>query len=367
MKPQDEFAVIVAGVVTASSFQLIGPTGAVVAELGDATVPALGGTGSAFVMHHLDGISTDSALTWTTTPPATAGVQAVALLGPTRTAAGVGGARTGGYVAISESAAAQALELSPGSAYGGLVGETAAGFLQLSGGTSSPDQASAYLSAKGNAATNRSLTINSSNAALEHDTLATVSATGSSELVLVPNVATLRANVTAAVRGDTESIIRVGTTGPYVQVTAGDVFMGGTRLKMNNRDVYSNLGTSTFILPASASLGFISFLMVGPTFTGVNAGDQFTITATIRVLCGNPLGAFIAQPQVIGGGGGIIAQRIVATQWPINHDAPITGTWSFTATGAGAVRFTIVGGQTGGLWTMVAPDTWMTVTYHALQ
>ena len=94
MKPQDEFAVIVAGVVTASTFQLLNSAGVVVAELGTSSIAGVGA--AALTMNHTDALTTNSALAWTTSPPATPGIESVALQGPTRVAAGVGGARTGG-------------------------------------------------------------------------------------------------------------------------------------------------------------------------------------------------------------------------------------------------------------------------------
>lgn len=190
MKPQDEFAVIVAGVVTASTFQLLNSAGVVVAELGTSSIAGVGA--AALTMNHTDALTTNSALAWTTSPPATPGIESVALQGPTRVAAGVGGARTGGSVAMYLGAADQSLELSPGSAYGGLVGETAAGFLQLAGTTSSPDGATAYLSARGNAFTNRSLTINSSRADLEHDADASISSGSNAHVSVQGNNVNLR-------------------------------------------------------------------------------------------------------------------------------------------------------------------------------
>lgn len=83
MKPQDEFAVIVAGIVQAGTFQLVNSGGAIVAELAPATVTIAGVVydGAQLQLRHLDGLVTvDSALKWSQS--AAAGTEAVELSGP---------------------------------------------------------------------------------------------------------------------------------------------------------------------------------------------------------------------------------------------------------------------------------------------
>ena len=78
MKPSDEFAVIVAGVVSANTFQLLNAAGAVVAELGSTTIGV--SPAAALFMRHLDATVVDSSLAWTQS--AFAGFQSVQITGP---------------------------------------------------------------------------------------------------------------------------------------------------------------------------------------------------------------------------------------------------------------------------------------------
>ncbi len=79
MQPRNEFAVIVAGVVTANTFQLIDASGDIVAELGFGTTPA-GQPLSRFLFRHLDAAMTDSYLYWTQDNGS--GEEEVGLIGP---------------------------------------------------------------------------------------------------------------------------------------------------------------------------------------------------------------------------------------------------------------------------------------------
>ncbi len=140
------------------------------------------------------------------------------------------------------------------------------------------------------------------------------------------------------------------------------------RVTLNGKSTFLPLSIQQYNLPGSVTLGFRSFLMNGiaPVFNGV-VGDKYIITANCRVVCVVAGGAFIAEVEGFGGGAGLFAQRIIATQWAVNHDASLSATWTFTQTIAGPITWVIVGGQTGGSWTLVAPDSWFTVTHYGIR
>jgi hypothetical protein len=120
-------------------------------------------------------------------------------------------------------------------------------------------------------------------------------------------------------------------------------------------------------LPASISLGYRSALIGTIATVAGLVGDIYTITATCRVLCNVAGGAFIFESRGVGGGAGISLQRGVATQWAVGHDATLSAVWSFTQTIDGAISWDIVGGETGGDWILVAPDSWFTVTHYGIR
>lgn len=82
MKPSDEFATIVAGVVSANTFQLLNSSGGIIAELG--TSIAVGSNYNALRLIHLDSTvgMVDSELAWSRVPPAAVGSPVLLLIGP---------------------------------------------------------------------------------------------------------------------------------------------------------------------------------------------------------------------------------------------------------------------------------------------
>jgi len=82
VKPSDEFATIVAGVVSANTFQLLNSSGGVIAELG--TSVAIGSDYNALRLIHLDTTPgmVDSELAWSRVPPASNGSPVTVLVGP---------------------------------------------------------------------------------------------------------------------------------------------------------------------------------------------------------------------------------------------------------------------------------------------
>ena len=120
-------------------------------------------------------------------------------------------------------------------------------------------------------------------------------------------------------------------------------------------------------LAANIAPGFRAFVGPGIVLNNVNDGDLLDLTANYRILCTVAAGAMIGELQVFGPGGNVVLpQRVIATQWAVNHDASLSGQWSYTAAlGAGAYTVAMVGGLTGGGWVFVAPDTWMTAKHYA--
>jgi hypothetical protein len=82
MQPRDEFAIIVAGIVQAGTFQLVNSAGVVIAELAPYTDPQYPtNPAAALALRHLDGAGiADSGLAWTQAPPN--GAHATRLYGP---------------------------------------------------------------------------------------------------------------------------------------------------------------------------------------------------------------------------------------------------------------------------------------------
>lgn len=158
---------------------------------------------------------------------------------------------------------------------------------------------------------------------------------------------------------------------PSVQVVPPNVNLNPAsngRVTLNGRPTYQLLSVQQYNAPANVTVGYRSFLMNGitPPNAGI-VGDVYEICAVTRVLCVVAGGAFLAEYQGFGGGAGISAQRIVATQWAANHDATLSATWAFEQTVAGAITWTIVGGNTAGVWTMVAPDSWFIVRHYGIR
>lgn len=185
-------------------------------------------------------------------------------------------------------------------------------------------------------------------------------------------------SITGSIGGDrrltldsSQAIMRVGASGGFVQAAPNHVGVGPTssgRLFLNARTAYLPTSIQQYDMPASISPGYAAFIMNGIAWDGVD-GDVVEITATLRILYSGGGAAFIAHPQIFGPGGNtILPERLVATQWPVFHDAPISGTWRYTlALGTGAYAATIIGGQTGGTYTVVAPDTWMGLTNYGIR
>jgi hypothetical protein len=353
VKPSDEFATIVAGTISANTFQLLDAAGEVVAELGTepAFVDFVGG--ASLDMRHLDATITDSALAWTQNNP-DGSTQQVVLKGPTlttvtdaptllleRTGAGVSRARIRSGRPVASPAPVASVDT-----FTDTAGNATVQVLATAGGFVDAD---INLQATGNA--------------------------GQSALLLDggTGTASLTAPITAAVRGSAESIIRVGALGPYVQVTGGNVNLGPTtgRLQLGIRTGYLPADVRTLLLPGSLNPmpAFAAFLMNGINVTCA-IDDQLVITCTCRIVNVVAGGAAILQPQIFGPGGNIvIPQRIVCSGWVANHDATMSATWHYNVgpLGAGVYVITIIGGQTGGTWALVAPDTWMTADLRMIR
>lgn len=358
MKPQDEFAVIVAGVVTASTFQLIDATGAIVAELGTTTV--LGITAPSLTFRHLDSAVIDSQIGWTAPGPS-AGIARTSLTGPTRVAAGPGGTRTPPevYVAVSGGTGGTSAGLLSGSSYGGVT-TPGQGSVVVSSNPASIDSAYAQVDASGSSGTGRAVYVQSTSLQLEHDT------------AVVTNY-----RLAQRFRADaSQALMRVGNSGGYVQATADHVGLGPTsagRLFLNARTGYLTTAVEQYSIPASINPvpAYPVFILNGIGWTGTN-GDVVEITTTLRVLytaAGAP-GALVAQPQVYGPGGNVVLpERLVASGWAIGEDAPISATWRYTlALGTGAYTAVIIGGTvTGGTYAVVAPDSWMGLTNYGIR
>ena len=129
--------------------------------------------------------------------------------------------------------------------------------------------------------------------------------------------------------------------------------------------IYSLVGQQRYTLAASASFGFQSFLMAGLTFTDVRPNDLFIVTCSLRILSNVAGGAFIGLLAVYGPEGLVSdPARIIAENPPLFSANTYSATWNHTATqGAGTYTFTIQGGNTGGTWTLINPDTWFTVSH----
>jgi hypothetical protein len=350
----DDFA----SLVVAQQFQLLNDAGSVVAELGSTTIGA--SSAADLQMNHLDATTTNSSLAWTQSP--IAGQQSVELRGPRPLAGNVTP-----YVRLETNGIAQMVSA-------GLPGPTTTNVLVSStdGYSMVDQQRSAFVQSNFPGVGQASGTDNVTDV-YYHRTGTTFSRVGHGDFSGGGGSFVEKAYVgvngaTAAVIGESEAIMRSGSgTGEYVQATGGNINVGPIgRLTLNGRTGYLPLGVQQSVLPASLTIGYRGFLMTGINVNGA-IGDQYVITATCRVLCSAAGGAFLFEYQGFGGGAGVSAQRGVATQWAVNHDATISATWLFTQTVPGVIGWTIVGGQTGGTWVLVAPDSWFTVQHYGIR
>lgn len=382
MRPDDDD---IATVVSAQSFELYNSTGQLVAELGVAD-PPLGFTASALTLNHLDSLATDSQLAWSQRDPDGSG-QLVRLQGPGSVSGGtsqppslqldrfitVGGSdsaslRVGPVNNVATPIATITATAGVASSNVGLLSTGAGVNSQMnlvSGGNvnmTGLNQASAL----GGAANQLRLS-DAVGARLETaSAVVSLSPTGPAEM------GANGGGGSAIVRGDWYALLRRGTTGPFVQTINNEVYLGpdptAGRLFLNGRSGYLPLGTQQYNLPGSIAPGFRSFIMNGIATAAGVVGDQYVITASIRVIPTVVAGAFIAEYQGFGGGAGVSVQRIVATgAWTVGEDHTLSATWLFTQTIAGGITWTIVGGQTGGVWNLIAPDTWFTVTHYGIR
>lgn len=347
MKPQDEFAVIVAGVVSANTFELIGITGAVAASFG----ANIGDNALTFYHYDIATPGLTSSLRWT---QGQNGFEDVALTGPRSqsgvnidpqvklenfTTGGAGSAATIGVGSRASLVLAESTTIPAGNANLSVAG----GDITINDGTGESIQLLG--------GSNR-LNLNS---------------TGGGTI----EMAATGGGSAAIVRGDFYALLRRGTTGPFAQAINSDVYLvpvAAGRVYYTSRPTYACLGTQQYNLPGNLNVGYRSFIMNGiGTMTGL-VGDQYVITATMRILCSVVGGAFIAEYQGFGGGAGISAQRLVGTgTWTAGEDHTLTASWLFNQTVAGPITWTIVGGQTGGTWFIIAPDTWFTVTHYGIR
>jgi hypothetical protein len=333
---QSTFSVI----VSASSFELLDAAGAIVFSLGFGDYFGYGPSTPTpgLIFNHLDALVTDSRLVWSTRPPApVAGTASINFAGPK----------------LVTNTSGQPPNLS--------LGVDARSAAYLSGGAISIGNPAPTLSLETVIATGNT----------NVDITAPDTVTGSNRARLQLGSlfgALLRSSINAT----TEIVDSLGlpTGGRITADTSGiDLDPGaGRRLRLNGRAGLLPLSVQQYNLPASLNVPYRSFLMNGinPPNAGV-VGDIYTITATCRVLCVVPAGAFLFEYQGFGGGAGISAQRGVATQWVANHDATLSATWVFEQTIAGGITWTIVGGSTGGTWNLIAPDTMFVVTHYGIR
>jgi hypothetical protein len=365
VKPSDEFSTIVAGVVSANTFQLLNAAGAVVAELGSTTIGV--SPAAAIFMRHLDATVSDSSLAWTQSP--FAGFQSVQLTGPKAVAGSstpllrLESVGTTAY-GILTTAGPNAVSVQVSSIDGfSMVDQNTDGFVQ-----------SKYPGWNGYGAGT-----DTGSDVYYHRTSSTFTRVGHGDYSggggsFVEKAYVGVNGVTAAVIGENEAILRSGSgVGEYVQATGGNINIGPTtgRVNLALRPAWLPLGAQQFNLPASFNPipGFAAFLMNGIAFTGV-VGDQIVITCSARVVNVIPGAAVILQPQIFGPLGSVVLpQRIVASGWPANLDVTMSATWVYTLGGlaSGAYVATIIGGQTGGQWALVAPDTWFTVDHYGIR
>ncbi len=367
MKPQDEFAVIVAGVVTASTFQLLNSSGVVVAELG---APAnTNGTnvtiGSALQLAHLDATAVDSQLIWSQNDP-DGSAQSTFLRGPTRPAATLNPPMAGLDLSSNGSTSSNLYSGAPN----GLTGPTARVSATASTATG---VGQVRLDASGTLGVSGGSIVAAANGI--QPVTETLDAAAGTHVVNASVSSSLQVGGSPRFTGDAGSaLMRWGTVGPYVQATSSDVAMGWSgRGYMGSRTFYLPTSIQQFPIPASINPvpAYAAFILNGIAWTGTD-GDVVEITTTLRVLytaAGAP-GALVAQPVVYGPGGNVVLpERLVASGWAIGEDSPISGTWRYTlALGAGAYTAVIIGGTvTGGTYAVVAPDSWMGLTNYGIR
>ena len=365
MKPQDEFAVIVAGVVTASTFQLLNSAGVVVAELG---APAnTNGTnvtiGSAFQLDHLDAQAVESQLVWSQNDP-DGSAQSTFLRGPTRPAATLNPPMAGLDLSSNGSTSSNLYSGAPN----GLTGPTARVSATASTATG---VGQVRLDASGTLGVSGGSIVAAANGI--QPVTETLDAAAGTHVVNASVSSSLQVGGSPRFTGDAGSaLMRWGTVGPYVQATSSDVAMGWSgRGYMGSRTFYLPTSIQQYSIPASINPvpAYAVFILNGIAWTGTD-GDVVEITSTLRVLYTGGGGALVAQPQVYGPGGNVILpERLVASGWAIAEDAPISGTWRYTlALGAGAYTAVIIGGTVaGGTYAVVAPDSWMGLTNYGIR
>jgi len=221
MIPNNEFAVIVAGQVIASQFELIDAAGLATADLGATTGPPIT---SGLTLHHQDPNFTDSSLTWTTARNVADVTEAVALVGP-HAATGTADVR-----------------------------------LTMKGETSS-DTADATLAAKTSAGPTASLTIRGS--------------AGSSTADLVGDALTLSAagtvNSDATLKANRDVYLSPGTAGRLKMGAAG-------------RTAYLPISFTSFSLTANQALVAAMTTLGGlTTVVAVKTGDVLDISTSVNV------------------------------------------------------------------------------------
>lgn len=365
MKPSDEFAVIVAGVVSANTFQLLNAAGAVVAELGSTTIGV--SPAAALFMRHLDATVVDSSLAWTQS--AFAGFQSVQITGP-KTIAGT----TTPLIRLSSvGASSNALMQTAGPLAVTAQVDSSTGFSltdqnRNNGVLSNYPGWNNYGAVSDNGTDVYYHRLSSSHSRIGHGDFSGGGGSFVEKAYVGVN------GVTAAVIGENEAIMRSNLgTGEYVQATGGNINIkpaAGGRVNLGLRGAYLPLGGQQLNLPASLAPmpAFAAFILNGIAINGV-AGDQITITLSARIVCAAAAGAAILQPQIFGPTGNVVLpQRLVATQWAVNHDASLSMTWVYTlALGTGVHVVTIIGGQTGGAWWLINPDTMFTVNHIGIR
>lgn len=316
-------------------------------------------------MLHLDSTTTDSALAWTQSP--LPGLQSVELRGPRTIAAPSAAA----YVRLSSNAGAgsRAEMVAPGVQGSQVSVQHAAGF------NMTDSQRGAFVQSNYPGWNGYGAGTDNVSDVYYHRTGPTFSRVGRGDYSggggsFVEKAYVGVNGVTAAVIGENEAIIRSNLgTGEYVQATGGDIHLGPTnRLTLNGRPGYLPLGAGQYNLPGNLiGTGYRSFLMNGISTTTGAVGDFYIITATCRVFCLVVGGAFQFEYQGFGGGAGVSTQRGIATNWALGHDQTVCASWLFVQTVAGPIVWTIVGGQTGGNWGLIAPDTMFTVVHYGIR
>lgn len=101
------------------------------------------------------------------------------------------------------------------------------------------------------------------------------------------------------------------------------------------------------------------------TVPAARSGDFAIVTANVRVQNASSLGQAVVSFEPYITSKVADAQRLISTtSLPAGGDQMLSGTWLYTFTGTAAVSFTFDVTTTSGQCTIVAPDTWMTVTVY---